>query len=125
MPSAFDCAEILAWATAGQVRLAEMPLVRNMGTYICNVHIDEDRFVNFADAPATASPDWALCVRYGLATRNPALTSLGRYLQSRRRVAPSSRSLARSLPALFSTPAGEEDSDARLPGAIPGSRTRR
>lgn len=101
--STFDCSEILAWATAGAVNLAELPLLRNLGAYLPAVHIDEDRFVNFADASPTTQPNGPLCVRFGLATGNPELVALGRYFEQRTELAPG-RDLSRALPALFSTP---------------------
>ena len=104
--STFDCAEILAWATAGEVDLASLPLVRNLGAYIHNVHIADNRFVNFADASPTSAPDGALCVRFGLATDNPALVALGRYFQERAAPTVPRGDLSRALPGLFATPAG-------------------
>jgi hypothetical protein len=113
--STYDCAEILGWATKGAVRLASLPLVKNMGSYIHNVHIDEDRFVNFADASPTSNPNGALCVRFGLATENPALVALGRYFQARAAQELTGRDIARLLPALFATPAAEDDANAPYP----------
>ncbi len=104
--STFDCSEILAWATAGAVNLSELPLLRNMGAYLTAVHIDEDRFVNFADASPTTQPNGPLCVRFGLATGNPELAALGRYFEQRGDQAPR-RDLSRALPALFATPAAD------------------
>jgi hypothetical protein len=113
--STYDCAEILSWATNGQVQLCELPLVANMGAYIHNVHIEGNRFVNFADASPTSEPNGALCVRFGLATRNPKLVALGRYFQQRDAQPASSRDLARALPALFSTPGTEADTAPPYP----------
>jgi hypothetical protein len=113
--STYDCAEILDWATSGTVRLAALPLVGSMGSYIHNVHIDEDRFVNFADASPTSNPNGALCVRFGLATDNPKLVALGRYFQAKTPHALAARDIARLLPALFATPADADASEAPYP----------
>jgi hypothetical protein len=116
--SAFDCAEILAWATDGAVNLAKLPLLRKLGAYLPAVHIAEDRFVNFADAPPTSNPNGPLCVRFGLATSNPELVALGRYLEALGRDGTGfrlPRSLPRSLPALFATPAADGPADAPYP----------
>lgn len=116
--SAFDCAEILAWATDGAVNLVKLPLLRKLGAYLPAVHIAEDRFVNFADAPPTSNPNGPLCVRFGLATNNPELVALGRYIEALGRDGTGfrlPRSLPRSLPALFSTPAAAETVAAPYP----------
>lgn len=108
--SVFDCAEILAWASDGAVELASLPLLRNLGAYLPAVHIAEDRFVNFADAPPTSNPNGPLCVRFGLATNNPELIALGRHIQTLGKDGTGFRlppSLPRSLPALFLTPAAD------------------
>lgn len=53
--SLMDVLELYSLATKGQVNLFNEPLIRNMADYIRHVHIADDYFVNFADAPARIS----------------------------------------------------------------------
>ncbi len=74
--SVFDCLEILYYATDGKYNLFNNDKIRKMAEYIENVHIHDDKFVNFADArPRTGVP--VMLCRYGKAINNEGLYRLG------------------------------------------------
>ena len=50
--SLFDNLELLYSATNRRINLFDLPLVREIGKYICRVQIADDWYVNFADASA-------------------------------------------------------------------------
>ncbi len=97
--SLFECLELLHSASSGSVNYFDLPLVRQIGAYIYKVHIADDWYVNFADAPAKVKPDGSLVYRYGKATRDPDLQAFGAYLYQHS--GSGLESLGRALPALF------------------------
>ena len=109
--SLFDCLEILRSATDGAIDLYDEPLIRKIGQFIYRVQIDENYYINFADASAMVEPDAMLVYRYGQRIGDPDMMALGRWLiedqkldrtgviyGTGRVVAPS---LGRVLPAIF------------------------
>ncbi len=83
--SLFDCLELLHSATNGAVDVYDRPLVREIGRYICRVHIAGDYFVNFADASATANPAGELVYRYGRRIGDERLSAFGAHFFARQR----------------------------------------
>lgn len=121
--SAFDCLDLLNSATDGAVDGFDTTLMRNLGAYLYNVHIDGDWFVNPADAPARPQIDAQLVTRFGRAVGDPALVQLGQYAlqQGNSTTWRHLRSLGRALPALFDAvplPANRERVSAPYPGAV-------
>ena len=57
--------DALREATGGKIDLFQEPLIRKMGSYIANVHIDSCWFINFADAPARFTGLPTIIFRYG------------------------------------------------------------
>ncbi len=124
--SLFDCLEILRSATDGAIDLYDEPLIRKIGQFIYRVQIDENYYINFADASAMVEPDAMLVYRYGQRIGDPDMMALGRWLiedqkldrtgviyGTGRVVAPS---LGRVLPAIFNmTDALEIESRKPLP----------
>jgi hypothetical protein len=78
--SLFDCLELLHSATNGAIDVYDQPLVKEIGRYICRVHIAGDYFVNFADASAKASPPGELVNRYGKRIGDERLAAFGAYM---------------------------------------------
>ncbi len=78
--SLFDCLELLRSATNGAIDVYDRPLVKEIGRYICRVHIAGDYFVNFADASAKASPPGELVYRYGKRIGDEQLAAFGTYM---------------------------------------------
>ena len=108
--SLFDCLELLYSATDGQIDLYDEPLIQEIGRFIHRVHIDEDYYINFADAPALVTPDPALVFHYGQRIQDESMMALGRWLAARQEMADKGitqgridipASLGRLLPALF------------------------
>ena len=83
--SLFDCLELLHKASDGKIDVYDRPLIKEIGRYICRVHIAGDYFVNFADASAEASPPAALVYRYGQRIGDDALSAFGAYGFARQR----------------------------------------
>jgi hypothetical protein len=63
--SLFDCLELLHLATGGALNGFSLPLVHEIGLYICRAHIHNEWYTNFADAPARVYPDGDLVYRFG------------------------------------------------------------
>jgi len=78
--SLFDCLELLHSATNGTIDVYDRPLVKEIGRYICRVHIAGDYFVNFADASARASPPGEIVYRYGKRIGDEQLAAFGAYM---------------------------------------------
>jgi hypothetical protein len=97
--SLFECLDLLHSASNGGVNYFDLPLVRQIGAYIYKMHIADDWYVNFADAPAKVKPDGSLVYRYGKATGDRDLQALGAYLYQHS--GSGLESVGRALPALF------------------------
>ena len=102
--SLFDCLDLLRSATAGAVDVFGEPLIGDIGRFVYRVHIADDWYTNFADAPASVRPDAALVFRNGQAIDDADMTALGAWLAQRQ--APATRgvsgSIGRALRTLFS-----------------------
>lgn len=101
--SLFDCLEWLHSASNGQLDAYDEPLVREIGRFIYRVHIDGLWYVNYADASARVALEGELAYRYGRRIGDAALMAQGAFA-ARHSGEPWGRaSIARTLPALFST----------------------
>ncbi|MGA1196746.1 MAG: heparinase II/III domain-containing protein [Candidatus Latescibacterota bacterium] len=101
--SLYDCLEILESATNSGIDLYDMPLLKNMGSFIYKLHIHEDYYVNFADAAPLVSPAASIIYRYGKRVGDQEMTAFGSWLAHKQQVAEEGfgDSVARQLPALF------------------------
>ncbi len=81
--SLFEWTERLHVATSGRFSPFQIPLVGDIGRYISRVHIDEDRYVNFADAPAVVRLPGGLIERYGRRIGDDELQAFGRWIAER------------------------------------------
>ncbi|QNL49580.1 heparinase II/III family protein [Olivibacter sp. SDN3] len=75
----FEYLELLAQATQGKVAIYNHPLVKNIGTYIYQVYIDDPYFVNFADASAKGGVNAGLVYRYGEAIGDATMKGFGSF----------------------------------------------
>jgi hypothetical protein len=101
--SLFDCLDLLRSSTGGGIDLFADPLVANIGRFLHRVHIDEDYYVNFADAPAMVYPDAALVFRYGQAIDDADMTAMGAWLSLRENArGKGTDSTGRTLRTMFS-----------------------
>lgn len=76
----YDYLQLLNTATAGQVSVFDMPLIRNMGEYIVNSYIGNGWVVNFADASARGGGDKGLIFRYGEAVHSSEMQQFAAWL---------------------------------------------
>ena len=111
--SLFECLDLLHKATDGQIDVFGESLVQEIGRFVYRAHIDEDYYVNFADAPAVVQPDAALVYRYGEAIDDAAMRAFGVWLAQRQHLfdpstdpdqtrAGAGYSILRQVPRLFS-----------------------
>lgn len=102
--SLFDCLEILESATDGAIDMFDLPLLKNMGSFIYKLHIHDQYFVNFADAAAIVSPAASIIYRYGTRVGDAQMSAFGSWLAHKQNVGEKGfgDSVARQLPALFS-----------------------
>ena len=61
----FDCLELLYVASDGKIDIFDEELIQNIGDYIWKSWINDQWYVNFADAPAKMNPDYSLIYRFG------------------------------------------------------------
>lgn len=104
--STFDCLEILHKASDEKIDVFDEALIQNMGKYIYRVHIDDDYFVNYADATARVHPEGFLVYRYGKHIQDQKMMAFGAsFVQnndSDDNILVNDRSLGRHLGAIFS-----------------------
>ncbi|MFB3827466.1 MAG: heparinase II/III family protein [Bryobacteraceae bacterium] len=100
--SLFDCLELLYSASGGAMDFYGVPLVREIGRYIYRAHINDDWYVNFADASARLRPSGDLIFRYGRRIADEKMQALGAFAA---RSGSGGDSIGRQLPALFNAEA--------------------
>lgn len=98
----FDCLELLHAATAGRCNGFSVPLVHQMGLYICRAHIAGEWYTNFGDAPARLIPDGDLIFRFGRRVNDDRMMAHGAFCAfERSETATPGGSMGRELPGLF------------------------
>jgi hypothetical protein len=108
--SLFDNLELLLSASGGKIDEYGNPLVKEIGRFIYRAHINDDFYLNFADAAAVLTPEAMLVFNYGKRIGDSKMMSFGAWLAEQRdllgkgyRSGKSGRSsLGRELPAIFS-----------------------
>lgn len=81
--SLFDCLELLHKATDGKIDVFHDSLIKEICRYIYRVHIDQEWYVNFADASAQTGPDGALVYRIGQRIGDKQMMEFGAWLRGR------------------------------------------
>jgi hypothetical protein len=77
--SYFDCCDMLASATGGQINVVDNPFIAKMVQYIADVHIADGDYVNYGDAHVKAGPSPELVYRLGSAVRDTVLEEFGAF----------------------------------------------
>jgi hypothetical protein len=67
-------------ASGNQINFSSEQLLHSIGAYIYKIHIDRDRFVNFADAPGKLLLDPTLVLKYGTLFNDEKLKQFASYL---------------------------------------------
>ncbi|MGD2245845.1 MAG: heparinase II/III family protein [Candidatus Aminicenantes bacterium] len=104
--SLYDCLELLASASEGRIDIFNEPLIREIGRYIYRVYINEQYFINFADATAKLNPDASVVFRYGKRIGDADMVGFGAFLARKQNLGKDYirggwGCLGRVLPALF------------------------
>jgi hypothetical protein len=73
----FDGLTILADATHQKMTVFNDPIIKQLGSYIYQTHIDGSYFVNVADATPTIKADGVGIYRFGKAVNDPAMMRFG------------------------------------------------
>ncbi|NCI49653.1 hypothetical protein GWC95_06955 [Sediminibacterium roseum] len=73
----FDGLSMLADATHQEVSIFDHPLIKQLGSYIYQTHIDGEYFVNVADASPKIKADGIGIYRFGKAVNNKAMMDFG------------------------------------------------
>ncbi|MFC5649072.1 heparinase II/III family protein [Paenibacillus solisilvae] len=100
----FDCLELLYGASGGMIDIYDEPLIRQIGSYIYKVFIDDSSYANFADSSAKVHIPAELAYRYGRRIQDARLSGLGAMEQKRKREEATQlefSAMFRLLPALF------------------------
>jgi hypothetical protein len=104
--SLYDCLELLHSASKGQIDMFDLPLIKEMGRYICRAYISHPYFINFADAAAKINAEASLIFRYGKSVGDEDMMGFGAFLAKKQRLGEDSiqeifGSLGRVLPLIF------------------------
>ena len=104
--SLFNGLEILYSASNGKINIYDEPLIKKMGQYIYKVWIDNEYYINFADASAINNPDAGMVYRYGKRINDPMMIGFGALLGRQQKITESTDlsrfgSLNKTLPNLF------------------------
>ena len=73
----FDVLSILDNATQGKLTIYEQPIIKKMGAYIYQAHIQGPYFINVADAAPRITPDGLLLYRFGKAVKDSLMQQFG------------------------------------------------
>ncbi len=73
--SCFDCAEILYDMSGGKINIFAEPLLKQMCEYEAKFHIDDKRFINFADCPPGVLLNPSQIARMGERLTSPVMSS--------------------------------------------------
>ena len=100
--SLFDCLDLLHQASGGALNGFDLPLVHQIGLYICRAHIAGEWYTNFSDAPARVFTNGDLVYRFGKRLNDDAMKKHGAFAAFlREEHALPGDSIGRQLPALF------------------------
>src|SRR5579863_8007480 len=100
--SLFDCLDLLCDATGGALNAFDLPLVHQIGLYICRSHIAGEWYTNFSDAPARVFTNGDLVYRFGKRLNDDVMKQHGAFAAFLRdEHALPADSIGRQLPALF------------------------
>jgi len=73
----FDGLSMIENATAGKISIFKEPIIKNLGTYIYKMHIDNEYFVNVADGTPKIKADGLGIYRFGKAVNDTSMISFG------------------------------------------------
>ncbi len=73
----YDALAMIADVSRNQVNIFDHPLIRKLGAYIYQTHIDGEYFVNVADANPTIKADGVAIYRFGKAVNDPQMMGFG------------------------------------------------
>lgn len=104
--SLYDCLELLHGASNGRINIFENPLVREIGRYICRVHISGRYYINFADAAPKLNANASVVYRFGKSIGDQGMMGFGAFLAKQQNLGEDSIRgsfgwLGRVLPTLF------------------------
>jgi hypothetical protein len=78
--SLYDCLDLLHQASSGQINVYGESLIQEMARFIYRVQIDNDYYINFADAMAVLQPEASLVYRYGEAIGDADMMAFGAWI---------------------------------------------
>ncbi len=72
--------ELLKTYSEGKISLSDAPIIKNMGAYILNAHVNEDYYINFADSSVRLHTYPGVVFRYGNYVNDTSLKQFGSFL---------------------------------------------
>jgi hypothetical protein len=100
--SLFDCLDLLLEASGGALNGFDLPLVHQIGLYICRAHVAGEWYTNFSDAPARVYTNGDLVYRFGKRLNDETMKRHGAFAAFLRNEGGlPGDSIGRQLPALF------------------------
>ena len=100
----FDALEIVYDMSGGAVNVFEEPIIKAIGEYEAKFNIDEDRYINFADAGGRCRPDGYLMARYGRRCGSSMLEAFGKVTSGKNSYAISLNNGYRTVKNLMTPP---------------------
>lgn len=73
----YDGLAMIADATGGKINIFDHPIIQKLGAYIYQTHIDDDYFVNVADANPHIKADGIAIYRFGKSVKDPVMMGFG------------------------------------------------
>ncbi len=100
--SLFDCLDLLQQGSGGALNGFDLPLVHQIGLYICRAHVAAEWYTNFSDAPARVYTNGDLVYRFGKSLNDDTMKKHGAFAAFlRSEGALPGDSIGRQVPALF------------------------
>lgn len=73
----YDALAMIADVTGGRIQVFDHPIIQKLGAYIYQTHIDEDYFVNVADANPRIKADGVAIYRFGKSVKDATMMGFG------------------------------------------------
>ena len=80
----FDCLEIIEAMSGGRITVYDSPIIKNLGEYVADLHVDGLYYVPFADSRPRLRHDGKMIMRYGEKCHSEKLLALGRMISKNR-----------------------------------------
>jgi hypothetical protein len=99
--SVLDCLELLHSGSDGRIDYFQQALVRDLGRFILNAHINDNYYVPIGDCAARMEVEPGVAFRFGQRVNDPQLLALASSRATWTNLVPVTQFFGRQLPAVF------------------------